>query len=217
MTRRSRSQISYSAAAAALSWFALALQFHLSIRMSIANGGSVLHGVWMYFAFFTILTNLLVAVALSVPLAAPESRAGRFFSAPETVAGVAVNIALVGVAYNLLLRHLWNPQGLQLLGDVLLHDVVPLVFVAYAWLLGADAGARFAARVRWAAWPAAYFAYVLARGAASGFYPYPFLNVTNLGLSRVLFNALGILAGYLLLAAVLALLERARPRLPAAG
>ena len=36
-------------------------------------------------------------------------------------------IAIVGITYSLLLRHMWNPQGTQKIADVLLHDVVPVL------------------------------------------------------------------------------------------
>ena len=203
---------SYAITAAALVWGALLLQLYLSIRQSIANGGSVGHGVWMYFAFFTILTNVIMAAALTAPLLAPHSRLGRFCVQSGTIAGIAANILLVGAAYNLLLRNTWDPQGLQLLGDILLHDVTPLVFVGYAWLQAGVVAATFAARAVWALWPVTYFGYALVRGAVWGFYPYPFINVAHLGYIRVLVNALGILAGYFLLAGLLLLLDRMRHR-----
>lgn len=200
-----------AAVAALLSWLALALQFYFSIRISLGRGATVGHGIWMYFGFFTILTNILVAVVLTAPLVSPDSRLGRTCSAPTTVAGVAVNIALVGIVYNLLLRNVWHPQGLQYLNDVLLHDAVPVLFLGYSWLNAGIGVVTFAARAAWGVWPIAYFAYVLVRGSLSGFYPYPFINVAQLGYGRVLVNAILIFAGYLLIAALLAGLERLHP------
>lgn len=203
MAVQSRPNSTLAVAIAALAWFALALQIGLSIRLSLANGGDALHGVWVFLGFFTILTNTLVAVTLSTPIVAARSRIGRFFARPGTLAGVAVNIALVCVAYNLLLRQVWNPQGAQKLADELLHDVVPLAFVIHAWLANRAAGPLFVARFRWAAWPLAYFAYALVRGAMTGFYAYPFIDVPRLGYGGVLTNAVAILGGYFILACVL--------------
>lgn len=207
----------YAAFAALVAWSALLLQFYLSIRQSLAMGRDIAHGIWMYFAFFTILTNLLAALVLTAPLLAPQSRAGRFCAHSGTIGGVAVNIVLVGIAYNLLLRGLWHPRGLQLVGDVLLHDAMPLVFLGYSWLSAGIAAATFAARALWAAWPVVYFGYAMLRGALSGFYPYPFLNVAHLGYERVLVNAIAILAGYFVIAALLAMFERMRPHKRATG
>jgi hypothetical protein len=211
-----KTQRIFAASVAGLAWIALLLQFYFSIQHSIAMGAGAMQGVWMYFAFFTILTNIIAATVLSVPIIAGASAFGRWCARPGTVSGVAANTVLVGIAYNLLLHHLWHPHGAQLVVDFVLHDAVPILFVVYAWLFVPDAGS-FSGRLRWAAWPIVYFLYAMVRGAATGFYPYPFINVTSLGYARVLVNAVGLLAGYLLIAAVLAALERVRPRAPAAG
>lgn len=197
------------AGVAAVAWFALLLQLDLSIHQSLATGGGVAHGIWMYLAFFTILTNLLVALVLSLPIVAPASRAGRFCARPATLAGAAANIALVSIAYNLLLRDLWHPRGLQLVADALLHDVVPVAVVVLA-LFGArqPLSAPLAERMRWGLWPIAYFGYAMARGAATGFYAYPFIHVGQLGYFRVLLNAIGIFAGFLLITLALFVVER---------
>ena len=50
---------------AALAWTALLLQLFLSLRLSLANGSGIVHGLWTYLAYFTVLTNLLVAVVAS--------------------------------------------------------------------------------------------------------------------------------------------------------
>jgi len=41
----------------------------------------------------------------------------------------------------------------------------------------------------WLAYPGIYLVYILARGAASGLYPYPFVDVTELGYGRVFVHA----------------------------
>lgn len=52
---------------------------------------------------------------------------------PGVVAGIAANIAFVGLSYHFLLRNTWNPQGAQLLADVLMHYAVPAFYVLYWW------------------------------------------------------------------------------------
>ena len=207
LPHRTRPLRVYAVCVAALSWFALLLQLYLSVQMSIRNGQGALHGLWMYLAFFTVLTNLLVAVTLSAPLLAPRSYWGAMSARPETINGVSVNILLVGIAYNVLLRNTWSPQGAQWLVDELLHDVIPLLFAGYAWVLSQERLGAFVPRLAWALWPIAFFAYALVRGAVSGFYPYPFINVTHLGYGGVLVNAIGILLGYFVLSALWYLFE----------
>jgi len=46
------------------------------------------------------------------------------------------------------------------------------------------------------------------RGAGSGFYPYPFINVKQLGYQHVLLNASGLLLSFLLLIGLLQAINR---------
>ena len=207
--RRDDLKLWYARVAAAIAWAMLLLQFGLSIQISWRNGHSAWHGAWMYFAFFTILTNLLAAFALA---AAAWRGSATALSSPNTVTGIAASIVLVGIAYNLLLRNVWNPQGLQLLADVTLHDITPVLFVGWWWLVAAEHPLRYAEIFRWAWYPVVYFVYAMLRGAVSGFYPYPFIDVPTLGVVQVIVNALAILAGFFAIAALLVAIARLRTR-----
>lgn len=202
----------YTACLALLAWAALALQFDLSIATSLARGLSLADGVIRYLGFFTILSNLLVALALSLPLAGANSAATRFFSRPWVLGGITVSIVVTGIAYNLLLRRLWHPQGLQLFADLLLHDAIPLLFAFYWWRWVPRGDYRRRELALWTIYPAVYFVYVLLHGAASGYYPYPFINVAHLGYARVLVNAVALLIGYGAVALLLLALDRAKTR-----
>src|SRR5579883_1098138 len=123
VVERNRFKLWYARLAAGVTWAMLLLQLGLSIQISWRTGHGAWHGVWMYFAFFTILTNWLAAFALA---SASLGRSGTVLTAPGIVTGIAASMVLVGAAYNLLLRNFWNPHGLQLLADVVLHDVTPV-------------------------------------------------------------------------------------------
>ena len=100
----------YAAAGALVGWFALALQLYLVLVQS-RPGLAMLGAVITYFSFFTILTNLLVALVFSaIAMRRPAGRV-QFLSSSSVQAATTVYIAIVGVVYQLLLRQLWNPQG----------------------------------------------------------------------------------------------------------
>ncbi len=68
----------------------------------------------------------------------------------------------------------------------------------------------------WLAYPTAWFAYTLIRGWAVGWYPYPFVDVSQHGLAQVVLNALAFLAAFAVGALALArlaawLADRAEP------
>jgi len=193
----------FAALAAVIGWWALVLQFYLSLRLAVANGQGIGWGMVVYFGFFTILTNILAALVLTALLLARDSSLGRFFSRPGVITAVAIAIAVVGVVYSLLLRHTWNPQGWQLVADRLLHDVVPILFLIYWWFAVPKGAVRWTDIPGWYVYPVGYLIYSLALGALTGFYPYPFIDVGALGYVRVLVNAGVMLLGFSLIALIL--------------
>jgi hypothetical protein len=168
-------------------WFSLAGQFYLNLRSGVAPLPEI---IIRYFSYFTLTTNLLVAGYCTVILLGkPDTRLKRFFSRLSTVTAITFYIVIVGVVYNIILRPLWKPEGFQQLVNELLHSVVPLLFLLY-WLLSVPrTGLPYKAVLPWMLYPLIYIVFVLIRGAFSGFYPYPFIDVGKLGSSRVLLNA----------------------------
>jgi hypothetical protein len=185
----------------AVVWAALGLQLVLSLQLSGAQGRSTLDGIVTFLSFFTILTNILVALTLTAPPVAPASAIGRFFARPTVGAGVASLIAVVGLTYVTLLRNVWNPQGWQLVADLVLHYVTPVLFVVYWWFALPKAGLQWR-DLRWQlAFPLSYLGYALARGALTGRYPYYFIDAGQLGYARTAVNAVAITVLFLAVAA----------------
>jgi hypothetical protein len=186
----------YAALGALLGWFALALQLYLMLVRS-PSPGAMLGEAIIFFSFFTILTNILVALVFSAATFVSTAGWGRFFCRPQVQAATAVYITIVGICYHLLLRQLWNPQGAQLLADMLLHSVMPVAYVLYWFLFASRAGLLWKDAVVWLLYPGLYLVYSLARGAVTGIYPYPFIDVNLLGYGGVLVRALGFLLVFL--------------------
>ena len=193
---------------ALLGWAGLGIQLYLILLGRWELGASLLGGLVSFFSFFTVLTNLLVAVVLTWELNLRPSPVRRWFLLPSVRSGVAVSIALVSLAYNLLLRHLWQPEGWQFVADELLHDGVPLLYIVYWWRCVPKGSLRLGHIGLWMIYPLVYFAYVLLRGDLLAAYPYPFIDVTSLGYPQVFINAGGILAGFVGIALGLVGLDR---------
>jgi len=197
-------------AVAVIAWSGVLLQLPLSIRMAQSNGGDWVDGLIAYFGYFTVLTNLLVALVLTAPMIAPRSRFGRFFADASVAGCAAVSIAVVGVVYHGVLSSLWSPQGAQWLADQLLHSVTPIVYLLH-WIVG-DARRRlsWSAPLHWTLYPVGFLVYALLRGLWLGTYPYPFIDAGELGYGRVLMNSLAIAAAFLILGYGVVLLSRWR-------
>ncbi|MGY2681888.1 Pr6Pr family membrane protein [Pseudomonas tolaasii] len=196
------------AVAALAGWVGLAIQQYLILYSRFTSGASLLGGLISFFSFFTVLTNTLVVVVLSYALVERDSAAKRFFLGPAISSGVAASIVVVSLAYNLLLRHLWTPQGFQFIADELLHDVMPLLFVVYWWRCVPKGTLRLKHLAGWVIYPVVYFGYVLLRGHLLGQYQYPFIDVDTLGYPQVFVNAVGILAGFIVIAFAVLGLDR---------
>lgn len=172
-------------ALAVIAWAAIALQFVLTVGGIVANGGTVLEGVWRFFAYFTILTNILVAGVLTgFALGRPPGA--------RLATMAAMSILAVCVIYHFLLSGTWDPQGWQKVADVVMHYVTPLLFVIF-WLFGVPKRS-----LAWGdapvmlVWPAGYLVWMLARGALDRFYPYYFIDPTQTGWPAFAVNAAAI-------------------------
>ncbi len=202
----------WQAAMALVAWGAVALQVFVSLT-SYNLDHSVLYRLSDTLSYFTVLTNLLVAGVTTAALLHGEG--GSWLSRPSTLSATVVYIFVVGFIYQLLLRSLWNPTGLQLIADVAMHSVIPVLLVFY-WVLFVGKGVlRWADPLYWLAYPATYVAYTLARGAVTHFYPYPFGDVNTLGYPRALGNAGLLLTGFFGLGLLVVAIDRQMARMRA--
>jgi len=199
----------YRALGAGIGWATLVAQYGLAA--SNAEHANLAAATISYISYFTILTNFLVVLAFTAPLLAPTTKLHRFFTKPAVRAAIALYISFVAVVYHIMLRDLWDPQGLQLITDISLHTVLPIMYVLDWVFLSPKRSLRFAQIPYWLVYPCLYGVYTIMRGALSGIYPYPFLNVTELGLVGVTINMAGFLALYVIGGAVFITVGRRLP------
>lgn len=185
-------------AVAGLACVGLILQF-----MILANNMGYGLATWRFVGFFTILTNIGIAlVATAIALGKDGGLAG-----PRARLMGLTAIVTVGVVYSLLLRSLWSPAGLQKLADMALHDVTPILFAAL-WIAMPHGELRWG-DFKWAlAPPALYLAYALARGAFDGWYAYWFLNPATQTIGELTISIAAVLLLFSVVAAAAIALDR---------
>jgi hypothetical protein len=132
-------------AAAVIAWFAIVLQYYLSITRP---GAEVLAVTVRYFSYFTMLSNILVALAMTMPWLAPGSRLGAFFTRPSVRTALAGYIIIVSMVYYAVLRKLWNPEGWHRIADTIEHCVTPSLYFG-DWLIFVPRGRVLARSIRW--------------------------------------------------------------------
>ena len=143
-------------------------------------------------SFFTIQSNLLVAIT-SALLAANPNRDGRIWRVLRVDA--LVGITVTGIVYSTVLARMHEPKGWeQTSTNAVFHYVVPVLAVV-GWLAFGPRPRVDRATVAWSlVWPLLWFGYTLVHGELSAWYPYPFVSVTEHGYPRVLLNALAVTA-----------------------
>lgn len=165
-----------------------------------------------FFSFFTIEANLFGAVIFL--MSAYALRQGKKDRQLESLRGAATLYMLItGIVYGLFLVDA-EVQNSVAWSNTVLHYVFPLV-VLFDWLYDQTAR-KFTDKqaLAWLVFPVAYLAYSLIRGPlANDWYPYPFLDVADNGLGRVILNSVAIGLGALILALVIARLpEFTKPK-----
>lgn len=200
-----------AAAIAVIAWIAFGAQTNVTVHRLVMRGFGVVEGVERLTSYLTNLTVLAVAICFTCIAIGARSQPARFFRHPPVVTAVVVYMVFVGIAYNVLLRYLWTPSGLRALLNETLHTLLPLLCVLY-WLMFVP---RFTLAVRdcllWLVYPLCYLFVTLWRGHATDFYPYPFIDVEQLGYARVLVNAVLLLLGFVALMAVFVAINARRP------
>ncbi|MFT3674777.1 MAG: Pr6Pr family membrane protein [Chitinophagaceae bacterium] len=201
---------------ALLAWAGLIIQQYLLLAGIPGNGLTPLQAVGRFLLFFTILSNLLVAISCTIQALKTGGAAGRFFAKNSTQTAICLYILVVGLVYNIILRALWKPAGLQLIADNLLHVIVPAAFFLF-WLLQVKGkGLSWQQIPGWLIYPALYLCYALLRGKLEGLYAYPFIDPQLHSWSQVGINSLGMLLLFVLLGAALIAIKKWQGRKAAA-
>ena len=182
----SRPRIIYTTIGAFIAWFGVIGQLYLILLNRVHP---VANTLLQFFSYFTILTNIIVAFTFSMLVLKSQSSLKSFLSKPATLTATGVYVFVVGLIYNFVLRQLWAPHGLQRMVDELLHLVVPILYIVYWFLFVPKKELQWKDAVVWLVYPAVYLILVLSHGYFTGFYPYPFINVIQLGYQQVLFNS----------------------------
>lgn len=179
-------------ALAAIGW---QLWLHVGLGYSVLN----------FFSYFTNLSNLLAAGVLIAGAWRQWTHAGPSAAFESLRAVAATCMLVVGVVFALLLRNV-DLGDLRPWVNSVVHHAMPVV-VVLDWLLWPPRPAVGVRPLRWVVgFAGLYLAYSMVRGAAAGWYPYPFLNPAKVGgyggvaLYAVGIAAVVVVAGWALLA-----------------
>lgn len=177
----------YACILALIGWLAVLAQLYLILANRVESLPITLLS---FISYFTILTNILICLAFTTIALNSHVNGESFISKPSSLAAITVNIIIVAIVYNAVLRPIWDPQGLQRVVDELLHVVIPVLTLFYWLKFVPKAGLKWSSAFSWLIYPLIYFFFILIRGELTGVYPYPFCNVGVLGYPKVCINCL---------------------------
>jgi hypothetical protein len=173
----------------------------LSVYTAIQTPGHFHSGVargFNTFAFFTILSNLIVG-ATALLLVRRLDRTSTMFRTFRLIGLVAITVT--GIVYHVALASVFQLAGVHQFGNQLVHTVVPLLTVI-GWVAFGPRGLT-SARIAGLSllFPFCWLGFTLIRGAAIHWYPYPFIEVTRIGYGEAILNSFWVLLLLLGLAA----------------
>lgn len=158
-------------------------------------------------SYFTIQSNILVLV-VATTLVVDPGRDGRAWRVLRLDA--LLGITITGLVFDLVLIHYVHPSGWQLVATIGLHYVAPWATLL-GWLLFGPRPRLDRTTVMWAfLWPITWVAYTFIRGALVDWYPYPFLDVVEIGYGASIRNTSLVLAVAVALVSIFGIIDRFR-------
>lgn len=167
--------------------------------------------LWRLASYFTIQSNLFVAVAAAT-LVRNAERDGPVWRVCRLDA--VLGITLTGLVHFFLLRPLLDLDGLNAVADTGLHLVVPAMALVGWLVFGPRPRVTVSTVLCSLLWPVAWLVSTLVLGALTQWYPYPFLDVTVRGLAPVLLTCAAMTVLFLALAFGALLADAKLPRAP---
>ena len=168
---------------AVLGWTALAIDGTLVISRNLAQGEGLPQAMFLWFRYFTILTNIGVAALMTVTAYKIYRR--RPLPSAALYAAALVYILVVCATYEAVLRTTWTPRGMGFDTDLTFHDIVPALMLVFWIAFAPKRGLGWRYSLLLMIYPAVYFAGTLVAGALGETYPYSFLDVSKLGYPAV--------------------------------
>lgn len=195
--------------------FAVIVQLTLVIRgvnVLVEEGGRVAgvgERILRFFSYFTVQSNLLCLVT-SAGLAIRPARDGRLWRVARLDALVGITVTII--VFILFLAPLLDLSGLAWLTNLIFHYLVPIAMVLGWLLFGPRPRVDTRTLLLSLIWPVAYIVYVGILGAITGWYPYPFTDVGQLGYATVLRNGVLVVVLILVVGAIYKVLDGRLPR-----
>ena len=166
------------------------------VAINADRNGGVLVSFLLLFRYFTLWTNVACGIVLALVALRGRMSAALLFA-------LATAIAIVAIVYHVLLAGQHHPTGWDWWTNLMFHTLLPLATVLWWLAFGREASGGW--RSLWVVipWPILYSVFAILYGLATGFYPYFFLNLPELGWGLLIAWLVGLAAVFVALGALL--------------
>ena len=151
----------------------------------------------MILKYFTIQSNLLVCIYFVLVLLGYDHKVRKFLG------GITVYMFVTFIVFLVMLSPIWQPTGIRLVANVLLHYVIPFLTVLYVAIYKEEYNYQSKDIKIWMIYPFSYFGMVLILGVLNNDYIYPFLDVGEVGIFRFILVVIFLVFFFLLLSFIL--------------
>lgn len=135
------------------------------------------------FRYFTIQSNLIVALYFGLSYTNKWNNSKKFDS---LMGGVAIYITITFIVFMTMIDPYLTQVGLSLIGSIFLHYIVPALVIVF--LIHYRYEYHFSSRdpFIWLIYPLSYLIFMLIYGKITNDYIYPFFQVDEIGVFRLI-------------------------------
>ena len=181
---------------AAITWLAIILQSLASKNM--ANT----------FSYFTVLTNLLIAISLSITILLPETKISQFFTKAVVQSSLTSYIIIVCIIYNFAIRSSWIEPVPKVIYNNILHVLTPILYLL-RWIIYVPKGKLlWYDSIKSLVYPFTYLIYTLIRGELVNWYPYFFIDLRYISYLEASINILLVITLFILFGSLLISIDK---------
>ena len=158
-------------------------------------------GAVRLFKYFTILSNLIAVIYFWMMFSLRYQHKNRRFD--HFIGGIVVYLFVTFVIYALLLEGTYEQSTLDIVGNVCLHYLNPIVVIAYYIYYRKLYQFDMFDLVLWFVFPIVYLIFLVVHGLITGDYLYSFFQVSDVGVQGLLSMIVILIGVFFLLSFVL--------------
>ena len=165
------------------------------LTASFEDGSTFFTG-FRLFRYYTIQSNLIVAIYFSA-LLSNKYRNSLLFK--KILGGVTVYVTITFIIFAVMLQKDFHPQGINFVTNIFLHYLVPILTMFFLIYYRKEYSFNYRDTVLWMIYPLIYILFMVIYGSITGDYLYPFFDVAVVGISGLIIAIIGLIIFFIIM------------------